>query len=94
MALLTNILGVLILLVTAVGAYFANELKSALAGSELAVVWKYIGIGVVLLFLSAIAGGAARIVAPGQELAVVLLFMLLASACLTYGLKLQLDKVK
>ena len=45
----TEILGALVLVVTLLGTYYANGLKSALEGSELANVWKYVGIGVILL---------------------------------------------
>jgi len=89
----TNGLGVLVLLVTFVGAYYANGLRSALEGSELADVWKYVGIGVVLLFVTAIAGGVATFI-DVDPLRAVLVFLLLGSLSLTYGLKLQLDKVK
>jgi hypothetical protein len=94
MAMLTNTLGMLTLLVTAAGAYYANGLKAALAGSELGEVWKYIGFGVVLLFVGALAGGAATQFAPGQELNVTLVFMMLGGGALAFGIKLQLDKVK
>ncbi|RMF91323.1 MAG: hypothetical protein D6733_01525 [Methanobacteriota archaeon] len=87
-------LGVLTLIASAIGAYYANGLRAALTGSELAQVWQYVGIGVVMLFVGAIAGGAVSVLSPGQELLAVLLFMLLGSASLAFGLKLQLDKVK
>jgi hypothetical protein len=92
----TNIIGAIVLIVTAVGAYYANGLKSALAGSELAEVWKYMGFGVILLFIGAIAGGAAKAenIDFLEPLDVVLVFMAASAICLTYGLKLQLDKVK
>jgi hypothetical protein len=89
----TYALGALVLLVTAVGAYFANGLRSALEGSELAEVWKFIGLGVLLLFLGAVAGVGAPLV-DMDTLQATLVFMLLASICFTIGLKLQLDKVK
>lgn len=91
--MITNLLGTLVLLVSAIGAYLANGLRSALEGSELSEVWKYIGIGVILLFVSAIAGGGATLIGF-DPLTATLAFMLLSVLCLTYGLKLQLDKVK
>src|SRR3972149_5666351 len=91
--MVTNLLGTLVLLVTAIGAYLANGLRSALEGSELSEVWKYIGLGVILLFIGAIAGGASEFFGI-HSLTSMLVFNLLASLCLAYGLKLQLDKVK
>ncbi len=88
-----NVLGSLVLLVTGMSAYYANELRTALAGSELASVWKYVGLGVMLLFAGAIAGGAAELIEVDSRIAM-LSFMLLASIFLAYGLKLQYDKVK
>ncbi len=90
---ITYVLGTGVLIVTAVSAYYANELRSALAGSELANVWKHVGLGVILLFASAIAGGAVAL-ADGDALKAVLLFMLLSALFLVNGLKLQYDKVK
>ncbi len=91
----TNVLGALVLLVTAVSAYYANELRTALAGSELASVWKYVGFGVMLLFAGAIAGGAAEAeLFEINSLNTVLGFMFVASIFLAYGLKIQHDKVK
>ncbi len=90
---ITYVLGTVVLIVTAVSAYYANELRSALAGSELATVWKHVGLGVILLFASAIAGGAVAL-ADGDALKAVLLFMLLSALFLVNGLKLQYDKVK
>jgi hypothetical protein len=91
--IVTNVLGTLVLLVTALGAYYANGLKSNLAGSELAKVWKFIGMGVILLFLGALAGGGSSLIGL-DSLTAILIFILLGSICLTYGLKLQLDKVR
>ncbi len=95
MALLTNVLGAAVLIVTAAGAYYANGLKSALEGSELATVWKHIGLGVILLFLGAIAGGIVSYTGDTElALDVTLLAVLVAAGGLLNGLKLQLDKVK
>ncbi len=91
--LVVNVLGTLVLLVTAVSAFYANELRSALAGSELASVWKNVGFGVMLLFAGAIAGGAAELLEIDSRTAM-LSFMFLASIFFAYGLKLQYDKVK
>jgi hypothetical protein len=91
--LATNVLGTLVLLVTALGAYYSYGLKSNLAGSELANVWKFIGMGVILLFLGALAGGGSSLIGL-DSLTAILVFMLLGSIFLAYGLKLQLDKVK
>ncbi len=93
----TEILGSLVFIVTLVGTYYANGLKSALEGSELANVWKYVGIGVILLLVGAIAGGAANnniILPKSQALNSVLLFTLLSAVALTNGLRIQLEKVK
>ncbi|GBE18049.1 hypothetical protein BMS3Abin16_00640 [archaeon BMS3Abin16] len=90
---ITYVLGTVVLIVTAVSAYYANELRSALAGSELADVWKHVGIGVILLFVAALAGGAYEL-AEGDALKAVLFFMLLSALFLVNGLKLQYDKVK
>lgn len=93
----TEILGALVLVVTLLGTYYANGLKSALEGSELANVWKYVGIGVILLLVGAIAGGAANngiILPPSQALDTVLFFTVLSALALTNGLRIQLEKVK
>lgn len=93
----TEILGALVLVVTLLGTYYANGLKSALEGSELANVWKYVGIGVILLLVGAIAGGAANngiILPPSQALDSVLFFTVLSALALTNGLRIQLEKVK
>ncbi len=91
--LYVNALGTLVLLVTATGVFYANSLKSALAGSELADVWKYIGLGIVFLFLGAILGGGATLIGM-DSLTAMLVTTLLASIFLTLGIKMQLDKVK
>lgn len=93
----TEILGALVLVVTLLGTYYASGLKSALEGSELANVWKYVGIGVILLLVGAIAGGAANngiILPPSQALDTVLFFTVLSALALTNGLRIQLEKVK
>lgn len=91
--IVTNVLGTIVLLITVVGTYYANGLRSALEGSELSEVWKYVGLGVIFLFLTALAGGGASLIGL-DTLSAVLSMLVLASAFLTYGLKLQLDKVK
>jgi hypothetical protein len=96
----TNVLGTLVLISTSAGAYYANELRSALEGSELANVWKYMGLGVILLFIGALLGGGAKLLfgANPEDVAsplnILLILVLLGSLCFVYGLKLQLDKVK
>jgi hypothetical protein len=90
---ITFILGTLVLLVTALGTYYSNGLRLALQGSDLAEVWKYMGIGVFLLFIGAIVGGGLKLL-EREALNSVLLTLWIGSIFLTYGLKLQLDKVK
>lgn len=90
-----SIASILIFLISIAGAYYANELRKALSGSELADVWKYVGLASVLLFIAAALGGIVAIFA-GEELGleVFLFIMVPAAAALTYGLYLQSQKVK
>ena len=90
-----TIASVLIFLISVAGAYYANELRKALAGSELAEVWKYVGATAVLLFVGSLLGGIVAL-AAGEELGleVFLFIMVPAAATLTYGLYLQAQKVK
>jgi len=85
---------ILIFLISVVGAFYANKLRELLGASELAVVWKYVGIAAVLLFVGAALGGLTALVtgstSSGQALFVWVL--ILAAGALTYGIYLQAQK--
>jgi|GEM_PF-2991471 len=85
-----------IFLISVVGAFYANKLRELLGESELASVWKYVGLAAVLLFVGAGLGGLAALVtgnvASGQSVFVWIL--ILAAGALTYGIYLQAQKAK
>lgn len=87
---------ILIFLISVVGAFYANKLRELLGESELAVVWKYVGLAAVLLFVGAGLGGLAALVtgnvSSGQSVFVWIL--ILAAGALTYGIYLQAQKAK
>jgi hypothetical protein len=90
---LTEILRALILLAIAAGAYYANEIRSALGESEAANAWKVILIGLVLVFIGGIVEPVSLYLDLDSQF-VAWGFMLLASIILVYGLKLELRKVR
>lgn len=87
---------ILIFLVSVAGAFYANKLRELLGESELATVWKYVGLAAVLLFVGAGLGGLIALVTgdvmKGQDLFVWVL--VLSAGALTYGIYLQAQKAK
>jgi hypothetical protein len=90
---LTETLRALILLAIAVGAFYANGIRSALGESEAANAWKVILTGIVFAFLGGIVEPASFYFDLDSQL-VAWGFMLLAAIILVYGLKLELKKVR
>jgi len=91
--LVVDVLGALILLTTVIGFIYGNSLRSAISGSELARVWRFVNLGIFFLFLAALSGlsSYALNIEPQEP---TLAFVFLASLSITLGVKLQRDKVK